>query len=129
MSINKETAEAIASIGFFKAITNLLLRSQLKERLETYTKRVAGKDEPWEFDHPQLAHRYYKAYRDAYYKKYILKRVLSLKEDERVTVADLVNELTKKLAIFSTELDGEGFTNALGVIATYIGIVKLPLVK
>ncbi len=91
--------------------TDEKLRKQLALKLKEYQKREAGEGKPWEYQHPELAHRLHGDYRDAYYKAYILDLVL--KSDEPVDTWKLSQEMFAK---WKDTFNINDFCNACAVI-------------
>lgn len=96
--------------------TDESIRQRLALKLEEYRQRLAGKDKPWEYQHPELAHSLHQSYRDAYYKVYILEKVLQ--SQEPVNTWALSQELHHK---WKGALDINTFASVCAVIDQYCG--------
>ena len=96
--------------------TDRTLKQRLALKLEEYQGRISGKGKPWEFQHPELAHGLYEAYRDACYKAYVLEAVL--KSDKPVDAWKLSQEM---FAQWKDTFNLKDFSVACGVIDKYCG--------
>jgi len=96
--------------------TDEQLKQILALKLQEYQKREVGVGKPWEYQHPELAHRLYEDYRDAYYKAYILDLVL--KSEEPVDTWKLSREM---FARWKDAFNINDFCNACRVIDKHCG--------
>jgi len=96
--------------------TDERLRERLRKKLIEYNARISEPGSPWEFQHPELAHKLYHDLRDACYKAHVLEMVLA--SAEPVDTRSLSLEMAEK---YGDAFDLKQFSNACGVIAFYCG--------
>lgn len=90
------------------------LKPRLQGKLKQYNLRKIGEGDAWFGLEDADAHKDHADYRDAFYKHFLLARVLL---GAPVNVAQTKAQLSTK---YGTSFNGEQFDNAVGVIDSYV---------